>query len=65
MIDEGTKQTQDAFEKDQRPLQGLLETISNAPLRLQASMQDYLEGDPLSIGSIGSAGKSTISKAGV
>lgn len=65
VIDEGTKQTQDAFEKDQRPLQGLLETISNAPLRLQASMQDYLEGDPLSIGSIGSAGKSTFSKAGV
>lgn len=65
VIDEGTKQTQDAFEKDQKPLQGLLETISNAPLRLQASMQDYLEGDPLSIGSIGSAGKSTFSKAGV
>ena len=65
VIDEGTKQTQDAFEKDQRPLQGLLKTISNAPLRLQASMQDYLEGDPLSIGSIGSAGKSTFSKAGV
>ena len=65
VIDEGAKQTQDAFEKDQKPLQGLLETISNAPLRLQASMQDYLEGDPLSIGSIGSAGKSTFSKAGV
>lgn len=65
VIDEGTKQTQDAFEKDQKPLQGLLETISNAPLRLQASMQDYLEGDPLSIGSIGSAGKSAFSKAGV
>lgn len=65
VIDEGAKQTQDAFEKDQKPLQGLLETISNAPLRLQASMQDYLEGDPLSIGSIGSAGKSAFSKAGV
>lgn len=65
VIDEGAKQTQDAFEKDQKPLQGLLETISNAPLRFQASMQDYLEGDPLSIGSIGSAGKSTFSKAGV
>ena len=62
VIDEGAKQTQDAFEKDQKPLQGLLETISNAPLRLQASMQDYLEGDPLSIGS---AGKSAFSKAGV
>ena len=65
VIDEGAKQTQDAFEKDQKPLQGLLETISNAPLRLQVSMQDYLEGDPLSIGSIGCAGHSTFSKAGV
>lgn len=65
VIDEGTKQTQDAFEKDQKPLQGLLETISNAPLRLQASMQDYLEGDLLPIDSIGSAGKSAFSKAGV
>lgn len=65
VIDEGAKQTQDAFEKDQKPLQGLLETISNAPLRLQASMQDYLEGDLLPIDSIGSAGKSAFSKAGV